>query len=65
MIRRLRRFLCGLSGHTDALRHFEQHRMSLKCTCGWETTGWDLRTDARPRPARMLRMPSVKARRAA
>jgi hypothetical protein len=44
-IERLLRFLsifaCGLRGH-DALLHFEQGRISMKCTsCPYETPGWD------------------------
>jgi hypothetical protein len=50
---RVRRFLCGLSGH-DSLRHFERGRISLKCVmCGYETPGWEVgpaRT-CRERPA--------------
>ncbi len=38
----LRQFMCGLHGH-DALLHFEQERLSLRCvSCGYETPGWDL-----------------------
>ena len=38
----LRQTLCGLHGH-DALLHFEQERMSLRCTsCGHQTPGWEL-----------------------
>ncbi len=67
----LRQFICGLHGH-DALLHFEQGRMSLQCTsCGYETPGWDLRSDHQPRPTtakespRVVRMPLVRERRVA
>lgn len=44
---RVRQALCGLHGH-DALMHFEQERMFLKCaSCGHETPGWELNE---PRP---------------
>ena len=33
---------CGFRGH-DALLHFEDERISLRCTsCGHETPGWEL-----------------------
>lgn len=39
----LRRFICALHGH-DALLHFEQDRMSLKCaSCDYESPGWELK----------------------
>ena len=38
----LRQTICGLSGH-DALLHFENERMSLRCvSCGHESPGWEL-----------------------
>jgi hypothetical protein len=38
----VRQTLCGLHGH-DALLHFGQERMSLRCaSCGHETPGWEL-----------------------
>ncbi len=67
----LRQFLCSLHGH-DALLHFEQGRMSLQCTsCGYETPGWDLRTEQQQQEAaalesrRVVRMPLVRERRVA
>jgi hypothetical protein len=42
---KVRQFLCGLHGH-DSLLHFEHERLSLQCTsCGYETPGWDLRSN--------------------
>jgi hypothetical protein len=39
---RLRQVMCGLRGH-DAMLHFEQERMYLRCvSCGHQTTGWEL-----------------------
>ncbi len=68
---KVRQFLCSLHGH-DALLHFEQGRMSLQCTsCGYETPGWDLRTNAEPHPPaaieapRVVRIPLVGERRVA
>lgn len=63
-----RQLFCGLHGH-DALLHFEQGRMSLRCaSCGYETPGWDLNTAepevAEPKP-RMVRLPLVGERRVA
>jgi hypothetical protein len=44
---RMRQAYCGLHGH-DALLHFEQDRMFLKCTsCGHESPGWDTQ-EAKP-----------------
>jgi hypothetical protein len=38
----LRQTVCGLGGH-EALLHFEEERMSLRCvSCGHETPGWEL-----------------------
>jgi hypothetical protein len=38
----LQQTVCGLSGH-DALLHFEEERMSLRCaSCGHESPGWEL-----------------------
>ncbi len=38
----VRQLFCGLRGH-DAMLHFEEERMSLRCvSCGHETTGWEL-----------------------
>jgi hypothetical protein len=66
-----RQFLCSLHGH-DALLHFEQGRLSLQCTsCGYETPGWDLRTEQQQRETaalesrRVVRMPLVRERRVA
>jgi hypothetical protein len=42
MLGRVRQMFCGLHGH-DALLHFEQDRMFLKCiSCGRESPGWEL-----------------------
>ena len=39
---RLSQVFCGFRGH-DALLHFEDERMSLRCvSCGHETPGWEL-----------------------
>ena len=54
-----RQFICGLHGH-DVLLHFEQGRMSLQCTsCGYETPGWDLRSQHRPQSTAVSKSPSV------
>lgn len=64
----VRQFICSLHGH-DALLHFEQGRMSMRCTsCEYETPGWDLkgvpaRTEDVPR--RVMRLPLVSQRRVA
>lgn len=43
----VQRVLCGLHGH-DALLHFEDKRIFLRCaTCGHETPGWAI---DQPRP---------------
>lgn len=48
MVAALRRLACSLRGH-DALLHFEDGRMSLKCTsCPYETPGWDLKPTPAP-----------------
>lgn len=57
---RVRRFVCGLSGH-DSMLHFEQGRISLLCsTCGHRTPGWEVGTrgpqPCRPQTARRLRV---------
>ena len=42
----VRQFICGLHGH-DSLLHFEKGRLSLHCvSCGYETPGWDLKTES-------------------
>lgn len=34
--------LCGVRGH-EALRHFEDKRVTMRCTlCGHETPGWEI-----------------------
>jgi len=39
---RLSRTLCGLSGH-DAVLHFEDKRVMMRCTsCGHDTPGWEV-----------------------
>jgi hypothetical protein len=66
----MRQFVCGLHGH-DALLHFQEGRLSLQCTsCGYETPGWDLKTeqargDVVTAQPRVLRMPLVGERRVA
>jgi hypothetical protein len=66
----LRQFVCGLHGH-DALKHFEQGRISLLCvSCGHETPGWDIKpTSATVQNSdssrRIVRMPLVRERRVA
>lgn len=48
MVAAFSRFFCGLRGH-DALLHFEDKRISLKCTsCTWESPGWDCRPTSKP-----------------
>ena len=38
----LQQTMCGFGGH-DALLHFENERMSLRCvSCGHESPGWEL-----------------------
>jgi hypothetical protein len=38
----LHQMFCGLGGH-DALLHFEDERIALRCvSCGHETPGWEL-----------------------
>ena len=69
---RVRRFICGLSGH-DSMLHFEQGRMSLLCsTCGHKSPGWEVGTEgllprrtAMPGRLRLVRMPFADHRRAA
>ena len=66
----LRQFFCSLHGH-DVLLHFEQGRISLQCTsCGYETPGWDLRSEQAQsksliKSPRVVRMPLVGERRVA
>lgn len=65
----VRQFLCSLHGH-DALLHFEEGRMSMKCTsCDYETPGWDCRglPPASPMETerRVVRLPLVGSRRVA
>jgi hypothetical protein len=64
----LRQLICGLHGH-DALRHFEQGRVSLLCpSCGYNSPGWNIK-DEQPQPdtarPRMVRIPLVGQRRVA
>ena len=47
LIDKMRQFICGLEGH-QMVRHFEPNRMALKCTCGYETHGWEIRERTRP-----------------
>ena len=69
---RVRRFMCGLSGH-DSMLHFEQGRMSLLCsTCGHKTPGWEVGTEGpqprrtqTPERLRVVRMPFADHRRVA
>ena len=38
--KQVRQFICGLHGH-DALLHFDQRHVSLRCVlCGHESPGW-------------------------
>ena len=66
----VRQIVCGLHGH-DALLHFEQGRISLRCTsCGYETPGWDVHAEAphkhlTQKKARVLQLPFVRERRVA
>jgi hypothetical protein len=66
----VRQIVCGLHGH-DALLHFEQGRMSLRCTsCGYQTPGWDLHAEAARetvthKKPRVLHLPVVRERRVA
>jgi len=40
--KQVRQFVCGLHGH-DALLHFDQRHVSLRCVlCGHESPGWNL-----------------------
>lgn len=49
-MRRLTEWLCGLSGH-ETVRQFDDGRLSLRCiACGYETPGWDLKSDVHPQP---------------
>jgi hypothetical protein len=42
MLDTMRQTFCGFRGH-DALLHFEDERMSLRCvSCGHESPGWEL-----------------------
>jgi hypothetical protein len=46
-IHRLQQMMCGLHGH-DAVLHFERNRVSLQClTCGLESPGWTIESQAR------------------
>ncbi len=36
---------CGLRGHSPLL-HFDERRMYLRCSCGYESHGWDLTAPA-------------------
>jgi hypothetical protein len=66
----VRQIVCSLHGH-DALLHFEQGRMSLRCTsCGYQTPGWDLhaeptRENVTQKKARVLHLSIVRERRVA
>lgn len=54
---RLRRFFCGLHGHTMVL-NFEPSRISLQCTsCPYETPGWTLKEPLCPAPSARRRLP--------
>ena len=40
--KQVRQFICGLHGH-DALLHFDQCHVSLRCVvCGHESPGWNV-----------------------
>ena len=32
---------CGLRGH-NAVLHFDGNRVSMRCHCGYDTTGWEI-----------------------
>ncbi len=39
---RLGQLFCGIRGH-DSVLHFENNRVSMRCTsCGHDTPGWEL-----------------------
>ena len=39
---KLGQLLCGMRGH-DAVLHFENHRVMMRCTtCGHDTPGWEI-----------------------
>jgi hypothetical protein len=40
--KQVRQFICGLHGH-DALLHFDQRHVSLRCVvCGHQSPGWNV-----------------------
>ena len=42
VLKQLRQMFCGLHGH-DAMLHYEDDRISLRCvSCDHETPGWEL-----------------------
>jgi len=46
--KQVRQFICGLHGH-DALLHFDQRHVSLRCVvCGHESPGWNVPGAASP-----------------
>ena len=47
LIDKMRQLICGLDGH-QMLRHFEPTRLSLKCACGYETHGWEIKDSVHP-----------------
>lgn len=48
-MKRLRQFVCGLTGHHNLL-HFEDGRVMMRCSnCGHDSPGWST-NDQRPRP---------------
>lgn len=61
MVAAINRWICGLRGH-DALKHFEDGRVSLKCTsCSWESAGWDCRPKAAPVMVTYLNLTLVRS----
>lgn len=39
---RLSQLMCGVRGH-DAMLHFEDKRVMMRCTsCGYDTPGWEV-----------------------
>ena len=52
VLNQFRQLLCGLHGH-DAMLHYEEDRISLRCvSCNHETPGWELN---HPRPTVTVR----------
>lgn len=60
---RVRQFVCRLHGHEELLK-FEAGRLSLTCSCGWQSEGiatgpeWP-KVPVHVHGARILRLPDV------